>query len=161
AGAGRRTMEQLVVLGIVLLLIYVAIRLGATATARLAGAKYRAYRQLAARYQGKYESRGLSEPPTVSFHHKGSAVRVRLAPTVPGQPSSPRTRVVARFAKGLPFRLELAPIARPAPPQPPKGTRLVRVGDPEFDRNYVVQANDPDITRELLGPPSRRAVENL
>jgi hypothetical protein len=154
-------MEQLAILGILLLLIYVLIRSVASASARMAGARYRAYRQLAARYQGKYESRGLSDPPTVSFGHRGSAVRVGLAPTIPGQSSLPRTRVVARFAKGLPFRLELAPASRPAPPQPPKGTRPIRVGVADFDRAFVVQANDPEMARELLGPSVRRAVDNL
>jgi hypothetical protein len=69
--------------------------------------------------------------------------------------------VVARFAHGLPFRMELAPIARPAPPQPPKGTRLVKVGDAEFDRGYVTQANDTEMAREFLNLAVRMAVENL
>jgi Prokaryotic RING finger family 1 len=154
-------MQQLVYLGTFILILYLGVRLAATMTARLAGAKYKAYRQLAARYGGKYESRGLNEPPTVSFMHNGSYVRVGLAPTVAGQTPSPRTRVVARFARGLPFRLELAPIARPAPPQPPKGTRLVRVGDADFDRAFITQANDADIAREFLRAPVRWAIENL
>ena len=86
------------------------------------------------RFHGRYESRGISDPPTVSFLHHGTTVRVGLAPTIPGQPVNPRTRVVARFRRGIPFRLELAPAARPAPPQAPKGTRPVKTGDPEFDR---------------------------
>src|SRR5262249_45817704 len=126
---GRPLMEQGLILGVLILVLYLVVRLGASATAWLAGAKFKAYRNLAGPYQGKYENRGLPDPPTVSFSYNGSHVRVGLAPTVPGQTSIPRTRVVARFARGLPFRLELAPIARPAPPQPPKGTRLVKVGD--------------------------------
>src|SRR5215218_3383885 len=87
---------------------------------------------------------------------------VGLAPTIPGQPALPRTRVVARFAKGLPFRLELMPALRPAPAQPPKGTRPVRCGQPEFDRNYSVQANDAEMAREFLRPPEvREAIEGL
>jgi hypothetical protein len=80
---------------------------------------------------------------------------------VPGQPAVPRTRVVARFAKGVPLRLELAPAARPSPNQPPKGTRVVCSGDPEFDRGYIIRANDPDITRDFLSPAVRWAIENL
>jgi hypothetical protein len=148
-------------LGLTVLLLYLLIRLTATAGAWLSGNRFRAYRELATKYQGKYESRGLSETPTVSFAHQGSTVRVGLAPQVAGQVANPRTRVVARFRRGLPFRLELAPIARPSPPQAPKGTRLVRVGDQEFDRGYVIQANDPDMATAFLSPAVRWAIDNL
>src|SRR3954469_1412843 len=137
---GRESAMQLIILGAIILLIYVLIRASVAAGAWVSGSRYRAYRQLAARYKGKYESRGISDPPTVSFSYNGSNVRVGLAPQVAGQASNPRTRVVARFRRGLPFRFELAPASRPSPVQAPKGTRLVRVGEPEWDRGYVVQA---------------------
>jgi hypothetical protein len=149
------------ILGLIALAVYLTIRLLASASAWLSGNRFRAYRELASRYQGRYENRGLSDPPTVSFAHNGSNVRVGLAPTVPGQALGPRTRVVARFRNGLPFRLELSPSTRPAPPQPPKGTRLVRVGVPEFDRAFVVQANDADMAREFLSDAVRASVVNL
>ena len=151
----------LVVVGLVILSTYLAIRLLAAGSAWLAGNRFRAYRLLAARYHGRDENRGLSDPPTVSFGYNGSNVRVGLAPQVPGQALGPRTRVVARFRTGLPFRLELAPVSRPAPPQPPKGTRIVRAGDPEFDRGFVVQANDPEMARAFLTDRVRQAVANL
>jgi hypothetical protein len=154
-------MEQVVILGIVILALYLGVRFLATMAANVAGARYKAYRQLALRFGGRYENRGLSDPPTVSFQHSGAHVRVGLAPNVPGQVMVPRTRVVARFAKGLPLRLELAPSARASPPQPPKGTRVVNSGDTEFDRSYVTRANDADITREFLSPSVRWAIENL
>jgi hypothetical protein len=155
-------MWELGLLGLFVLVLYLAVRLGSSALAGLSGARHRAYRQIAQRYRGRYENRGLVDPPTVSFSHNGSNVRLGLAPVVAGQPSIPRTRVVARFARGLPFRLELMPMGRPAPAQPPKGTRLVRSGHPEFDRAYIVQANDPDIAREFLRPESvRSAIEEL
>lgn len=155
-------MYELLYLGVFVLLLYVVVRLAATVMAGLTGARHRSYRQLAARYGGRYENRGLVDPPTVSFAHGGSNVRVGLAPTVAGQPNSPRTRVVARFGRGLPFRLELIPLGRPAPAQAPKGTRPVRSGHPDFDRSYLAQANDPDIAREFLGADHvRGAVEAL
>ena len=152
---------DLMVLGLIVLGFYLLVRLVATSSSWLSGRRFPAYRQLAALFRGKYESRGLTDPPTVSFTHNGSAVRVGLAPQVAGQSQAARTRVVARFSGGLPFRMELAPTARPAPSQAPKGTRLVRIGDPEFDRGYVVQANDPDMAREFLAPSVRRAIGNL
>jgi hypothetical protein len=155
-------MESFVVLGVVIFAFYLAVRLLASALAKVSGSRHRAYRLLAQRYRGRYENRGMADPPTVSFPYNGSTVRVGLAPTVAGQPSPPRTRVVARFGRGLPFRFELIPTARPAPSQPPKGTRPVRAGPADFDRQYTARANDPDIARELLlAAEVRRAVELL
>ncbi len=152
----------LLILGLIVLSIYLFIRLLSSVSSWLAGARYRAYRQLAARFRGRYETRGMSDPPTVSFVHNGSTVRVGLAPTIPGQPPQlPRTRVVARFRRGIPFRLELAPVARPAPPQPPKGTRPVVTGDREFDRSFVVRANDVEMARDFLSGSIRRTIAGL
>ena len=106
---------ELVILGSIVLFVYLIVRLLATFGKWVGDASYRGYRELANRYRGRYESRGLSDPPTVSFNHNGSTVRVGLAPAIAGQPSQiPRTRVVARFRQGIPFRLELAALARPA-----------------------------------------------
>jgi hypothetical protein len=149
------------VLAVLAIIAYFAIRTAVRLVGWVTGSRFRAYRQLAARYQGRYENRGMTDPPTVSFHYHGSTVRVGLAPQYPGQPTYPRTRVVVRFARGLPFRLELAPIGRPTPAQPPKGTRPVRVGDAEFDRSFVVQANDPEMARDFLTAPVRWALANL
>jgi hypothetical protein len=153
-------MELFVLVGIVVV-VYGAIRLMASMGAWASGARYRAFRQLAHRFHGRYESRGLSDPPTVSFPYGENAVRVGLAPTIPGQAAIPRTRVVVRFRRGIPFRLELAPAARPAPLQPPKGTRRVQVGDLEFDAGYVVQANDEEMARDFLRPAVRWSIDAL
>ena len=153
---------QLFAVGLILLFMYLFVRGGARLVSWMSGARHKAYRSLAARYRGRCESRGLVDPPTVSFVHNGSSVRVGLAPVVPGQPSGPRTLVVARFPEGLPLRLELLPASRPKPPQPPRGTRPVSAGIPEFDRSYFIQANDAEIVRELLGPPLvRDAIEAI
>jgi hypothetical protein len=153
---------ELLILGLIVLFLYVFIRALSSFSAWMGGQRFRAYRHLAALYHGRYESRGLSDPPTVSFIHNGSTVRVGLAPTIAGQPEQiPRTRVVARFGRGIPFRLELAPVTRPAPPQPPRGTRPVRVNSALFDREFVVQANDAEMARDFLDPVVRASIENL
>ncbi len=144
------------------LALYAGVRLLGAVASALSGGRYRAYKQLAGRYRGRYESRGLVDPPTVSFNYNGSSVRVGLAPVVAGQPNPPRTRIVSRFAAGLPLRLELFPALRPAPTQQPRGTRPIRIGDPAFDREFVVRANDPEIARTLLVEPEvRRALDVL
>ena len=155
-------MSQAIAIALVFLGLYLGIRLVARLASGMTGVRHKAYRLIAARYGGRYESRGMVDPPTVSFTHSGSTVRVGLAPVIPGQPALPRTRVVARFGKGLPFRLELMPSRRPAPAQPPKGTRPVASGHGDFDRAFVVQANDPDMARQFLAPPEiRQAIEEL
>ena len=89
---------QLLFVALIVLLVYLFIRLLANFGTWMGGDRYRAYRHLAAHYHGRYESRGLSEAPTVSFTHNAATVRVGLAPTIAGQPAQiPRTRVVARF----------------------------------------------------------------
>jgi hypothetical protein len=153
---------ELVILGSIVLFVYLIVRLLATFGTWVSDARYRGYRELAHRYRGRYESRGLSDPPTVSFTHNSSTVRVGLAPTIAGQPNQiPRTRVVARFRQGIPFRLELAPVARPAPPQLPKGTRLLKLGIAEFDREFVVQANDLEMARDFLSARIRNSLAML
>jgi hypothetical protein len=155
-------MRSFFTLALVVLGFYLAIRLISSLIAGSFGSRYRAYRQLAARFRGVCEARGLVDPPTVTFSHQGASVRVGLAPVVPGQPSSPRTRVVVRFARALQFRLELFPRKRPTPPQPPRGTREVSVGRADFDARYLVQANDPEIARHLLdAEPVRVSIELL
>lgn len=150
------------ILIVALVAIFAVVRGVAGGVAYVTGARFRAYRQVAARYRGRYEHRGLSDPPTVSFGYNGSAVRVGLAPIVAGQPAPPRTRVVARFANATPFRLELYPRGRQAPSQPPKGTRPVRTEAPDFDGQYVAHSNDPQIAAELLRTPMvRAALEEL
>lgn len=155
-------MHELLYLGVFVLVLYLVVRLAVAAMGGLAGTRHRAYRLLAAKYGGRCESRGMSDPPTVSFAHGGTSVRVGLAPTIAGQVPNPRTRVVTRFARGLPLRFELIPHSRPTSAQPPKGTRPVQSGHVEFDRGYRVQANDPDMAREFLDSQSvRTAIEAL
>jgi hypothetical protein len=152
---------ELLIIGLIVLAIYLAIRSVASLGSWFGGGGYRAYRQLAARFGGRYESRGFYEPPTVSFLHRGAQVRVGLAPHVEGQASLPRTRVVVRFPRGIPFRLELAPAARPSPPQPPKGTRFVTLGIPRFDQDFVVQANDAEMACDFLSTDVIRSLLTL
>jgi hypothetical protein len=154
--------SAVVVLALAVLMLYGLLRAVASVVSTVTGARYRAYRQLASFYRGKYEHRGVSEPPTVSFYYNGSSVRVGLAPVVAGQVNPPRTRVVARFAAGLPFRLELHPQGRQVSPQLPKGTREVRTGNPDVDRQYVIQSNDPEVAASLMRTdPVRTALDHL
>jgi hypothetical protein len=65
----------LVILGLFALMLYLFIRLGAALAAWLSGARYRAYRLLAMRYRGRFETRGFSDPPTVGFSYNGEGCR--------------------------------------------------------------------------------------
>ena len=150
---------ELVILGLIVLFAYLFIRLTAKFWRWMSGTRYRAYRRLATRFNGRYESRGLSDTPTVSFIHHGSTVRVGLAPTIAGQPGqSPERAWSPGSNRAFPFGMELAPASRRCPAPAPQGHSPVKLGDPEFDRAYVVQANDLEMARDFLGrrygPPS-------
>lgn len=156
-----RIISSLFAVGLICLFFFFLVRSVATGFTGVTGRRFRAYRQLARRYHGKYEPRGIGESPTVSFTYRGASVRVGLAPGVAGRPNPPRTRVVARFAKGVPLRMELMPRGRPAPKQSPKGTRVVELGDESLDNSYLIHANDPDVAKGIMRTPALRALENL
>src|SRR5262249_41782520 len=68
-GISRRVVEarvgsppmEMVILALLVLFLYVCIRALSTFSAWMTGRRYLAYRNLAARYRGRYESRGLSD----------------------------------------------------------------------------------------------------
>ena len=71
-------------LALSVLLIYGLIRLLVSAAAWATGSRYRAFRRLASRSGGRYETRGLSDSPIVSFQQGEEVVRVGLAPAAAG-----------------------------------------------------------------------------
>jgi len=146
---------------LVLLIVYVIVRALAAVGSWAVGARYRAFRRLAARYGGRCEARGMSNAPIVSFQHDGDLIRVGLAPPGPGGSTAPATRIIVRFRRAVPLRLELAPVERGLPRGARKGTNPVRLGDREFDGGFVVQANDVEMARDVLSPAARWAIQSL
>lgn len=143
------------------LMAYGSLRLMIKAVAWATGSRYQAFRRLASRFNGRYETRGLADSPIVSFSHGEDLVRVGLAPASARKAGVVSTRVVVRFRRGLPFRLDLLPTDAPALRQAAKGMQPVRVGDREFDGAFAVRANDPDMARDFLDPGTRWAVQGL
>ena len=154
---------ELLILGLIVLSIYVFIRLMSNFSAWMTGARYRAYRQLASRYHGRYETRGLSDPPTVSFTHNGA--------TRPGGPGAddhgtarpdsahPRRRAVQQrhtVSHGT---------GAGQPPCPSPATARELAPSWRATRNsicgFVVRANDIEMARDFLCPPVRRTVASL
>lgn len=144
-----------------LLVAYGFIRLLASVGSWALGSRYRAFRRLADRYGGRCESRGMSNAPIVSFPHDGDLIRVGLAPPGPGGSTLPATRIIVRFRRPVPLRLELAPTERGLPRRALKGTSPVRLGDREFDGGFIIQANDVDMARDALSPAARWAIHGL
>ena len=98
----------------------------------------------------------------MSFTHNGSTVRVGLAPTIAGQPAQiPRTRVVARFRPRHPVSTGAGAVEPPGPATAPQGNAAGQARETEFDRDFVVQANDQEMARDFLGPAVRGAIANL
>ncbi len=146
---------------IVALAAYWSLRLIARAAAWALGSRYRAFRQLAGRFHGVYETRGLSDSPIVSFPRGEDLVRVGLAPASARTPGVVSTRVVVRFRRGIPFRLDLLPASSPRARQASQGTETVATGDREFDGAFAVRANDPDMARDFLAADVRWSIHNL
>ena len=97
----------------------------------------------------------------MSFQHGGSNVRVGLAPQVAGQPSNPRTRVVARFGRGLPFRLELAPVARPRRPSRRRGRAWFASATRSSTARSWSRRTTPRWRSNSSCPSVRWAIDNL
>ncbi|WP_165243869.1 RING finger protein [Paludisphaera soli] len=140
---------------------YGLIRVLAKFAAWATGSRYRALRRLAGRHGGRYETRGLADSPIVSFPHGEDLVRVGLAPASARRPGVTSTRVVVRFRRGIPFRLDLIPLVSRRPRPQTKGTQPILLGDREFDGAFAVQANDPDMARDFLSPATRWSLEGL
>lgn len=154
---------SLVGTGGVFLFLYFVLRAASFLVSRFSERRYRAYRRLAKRYRGRYEPRGMGEPPTVGFLYNGSLVRVGLAPVAQRRgPTAPRSRVVARIGRiNRSFRMELIPASPDSMLQQPRGTRRITLGDTDFDRSFHLFANDPEIAMSFFENAGRRAVENL
>ena len=154
---------SLVGTGGVFLFLYFVLRAASHLVNRFSERRYRAYRRLAKRYRGRYEPRGMGEPPTVGFLYNGSLVRVGLAPAARNRgQSAPRSRVVARIGRiNRSFRMEVIAASPDSLLRPPRGTRRITIGDSNFDRSFHLFANDSEIATSLFESVGRRAVENL
>ena len=105
---------------------------------------------------------GMTDPPTVSFNYNGSTVRVGLAPQFPGQPTYPRTRVVARFAKGPAVPARTLPGWSTGPrAASQEGQGRFAWETPSSTETFLVQANDPEMARDFLTAPVRWALIGL
>lgn len=140
---------------------YGSFRLLARAVAWASGTRYVALRRLASRFGGRYETRGLADSPIVSFPHGEDLVRVGLAPASDRNPGLVGTRIVVRFRRGIPFRLDLLPTDSPMLRRAVRGMEPVVLGDREFEGAFAVRANDPDMARDVLDPTARWAIHGL
>ena len=90
---------ELVVLGLIVVFIYAFIRVLASFNTWMTGTRYRAYRQLAHRHGGRYESRGMSGSRGTGSDHSRSANE----PTYSGRRAvSVGNPVPARACSGFP-----------------------------------------------------------
>lgn len=152
---------ELIGLALFALIGYGCLRFISQILSWLTGSRYRAFRRLSSHYGGRYETRGLADSPIVSFSQGEDLVRVGLAPASARRAGMVSTRVVVRFRRGIPFRLDLFPHHSMIGRMSEKGTQPVRLGDREFDNAYAVRANDPEMARDFLTPSVRWSIQNL
>src|SRR5436190_4193570 len=107
----------------------------------------RAYQQFAESRNGELHNRQLFQSPKVSFTHHGA--RALLSVYEPGDSSGVlHTQLTYTVPEGWPYRLEVFPQRRPD--DGVSTANDIRIGDDEFDRRYVVKANDAKFAREFL-----------
>jgi len=117
-----------------------------------------AYQRFAESRAGELHNRQLFQSPKVSFVHHGS--RALLSIYEPGDSTGLlHTQLTYTVPEGWPYRLEVFPQRRPD--DGVSNANDIRIGDDEFDRRFVVKANDAKFAREFLDGAARQAVEDL
>jgi len=118
----------------------------------------RAYQRFAETRGGELHNRQLFQSPKVSFTHHGA--RALLSIYEPGDSTGLlHTQLTYTVPEGWPYRLEVFPQRRPD--EGVSTANDIRIGDDEFDRRFVVKANDAKFAREFLDGAARQAVEDL
>ena len=118
----------------------------------------RAYQRFAEARGGELHNRQLFQSPKVSFAHHGA--RALLSIYEPGDSTGLlHTQLTYTVPEGWPYRLEVFPQRRPD--EGVSTPNDIRIGDDEFDRRYVVKANDAKFAREYLDGAARQALEDI
>jgi len=118
----------------------------------------RAYQRFAETRNGELHNRQLFQSPKVSFTHRGA--RALLSIYEPGDSTGLlHTQLTYTVPDGWPYRLEVFPQRRPD--EGVSTANDIRIGDDEFDRRYVVKANDATFAREYLDGAARQVLEDL
>src|SRR5215831_1848859 len=118
----------------------------------------RAYQRFAEARNGELHNRQLFQSPKVSFTHHGA--RALLSVYEAGDSTGLlHTQLTYTVPEGWPYRLEVFPQRRPD--EGVSTPNDIRIGDDEFDRRYVVKANDAKFAREYLDGAARQAMEDL
>lgn len=117
-----------------------------------------AYQRFAETRNGELHNRQLFQSPKVSFTHRGA--RALLSIYEPGDSTGLlHTQLTYTVPEGWPYRLEVFPQRRPD--EGVSTANDIRIGDDEFDRRFVVKANDAKFAREYLDGAARQALEDL
>lgn len=117
-----------------------------------------AYQRFAEARRGELHNRQLFQSPKVSFTHHGA--RALLSIYEPGDSTGLlHTQLTYTVPEGWPYRLEVFPQRRPD--EGVSTANDIRIGDDEFDRRYVVKANDAKFAREYLDGAARQSLEDL
>jgi hypothetical protein len=118
----------------------------------------RAYQRFAEARGGELHNRQLFQSPKVSFAHHGA--RALLSIYEPGDSTGLlHTQLTYTVPEGWPYRLEVFPQRRPD--EGASTPNDLRIGDDEFDRRYVIKANDAAFARDYLDGAARQALEDL
>ncbi len=115
--------------------------------------------QLGQKYGGKLLPGSAYEFPRLTFLHQGAAVLVDAWPIGPPQSAQSNMQASVRFhwPDGA-FRLEVYPEGLMAQFRKLIGMRDIEVGEPAFDRKYMITSNDAAKVRGFLTPEVRQLI---
>jgi len=119
----------------------------------------RAYKEVARRYGGRFVSGGWLSRPSVFFYHAGVKVVVDVH-SVGGQRDGNFTQVHIVWP-GPSFRCEIYPGRSLARYHLFRGMLDIEIGSPQFDRQYIINSDDSEQVRALLGPGVQLEIEKL
>jgi hypothetical protein len=117
------------------------------------------YSRLAKQYGGTCEPGGLFQRPTVRFRHAGSSVVLDVCSTG-GEHRTYYTQLHFRGTQPT-VRCEVYPEGMWSRVGKLLGMEDVRIGSPDFDRQYVIKGDDRAALRDLLSPAVQQQVERL
>ncbi|MBI2933806.1 MAG: hypothetical protein HYY16_19355 [Planctomycetes bacterium] len=120
----------------------------------------KAYARFAENSDGQTHDRSPFESPKVSYVYKTSRVLLSIYESNDERPHF-YTQLTFTIASGWPHRVEIFPQRFNEHDVRYLNVDDLEIGEPEFDRRFVIKANDAGFVKEFLDAPTRWAVDEL
>lgn len=147
-------------MGFALVVVFVTVVLILLVTGQArASSRNETYRELARRYQGRFEAGGWFSKARVHFRHQGVGVTIDVV-SAGDEHQTTYTRASFKWHYQT-ARVEVYPAGIWLRLGTMLGRENLTLGDPLFDSCFLVKSDDPPAARSLLNPLVRLAIERL